>query len=193
MLTKRKRRVLKLWMLLSSSSAGHGTPLEHLVMSLAMMVPLLGASFVGAGSVGLYYAYVLFFDFLRCMGHSNVEVFQVAYLKLFPSSDTSSTPQLGDYLTFLSTNYMFLILLYTLQSTSTEWQEMKHLWGANWCIIGGPFEGEFTFDAEFSLGKRFHAIMLDLLCSDTPSPRIHRTALMTFRSMASLDNFINEI
>ncbi|KAK8951353.1 Expansin-B3 [Platanthera zijinensis] len=31
---------------------------------------------------------------------------------------------------------------------------MKHLWGANWCIIGGPFEGEFTFDAEFSLGKR---------------------------------------
>ncbi|KAK8970740.1 Expansin-B3 [Platanthera guangdongensis] len=34
-----------------------------------------------------------------------------------------------------------------LQSTSTEWQEMKHLWGANWCIIGGPFlsEGDYTF------------------------------------------------
>ncbi|KAK8970739.1 Expansin-B3 [Platanthera guangdongensis] len=33
------------------------------------------------------------------------------------------------------------------QSTSTEWQEMKHLWGANWCIIGGPFlsEGDYTF------------------------------------------------
>ncbi|KAK8966956.1 Expansin-B3 [Platanthera guangdongensis] len=33
---------------------------------------------------------------------------------------------------------------------------MKHLWGANWCIIGGPFlrEGDYTFDAEFSLGKR---------------------------------------
>ncbi|KAK8951617.1 Protein ECERIFERUM 3 [Platanthera zijinensis] len=84
MLTKRKRRVLKLWMLLSSSSAGHGTPLEHLVMSLAMMVPLLGASFVGAGSVGLYYAYVLFFDFLRCMGHSNVEVFPGGLFEAFP-------------------------------------------------------------------------------------------------------------
>ncbi|KAG0457066.1 hypothetical protein HPP92_021895 [Vanilla planifolia] len=29
-------------------------------------------------------------------------------------------------------------------STSTKWQEMKHLWGANWCIIGGPLIGPFS-------------------------------------------------
>ncbi|KAK8944255.1 Expansin-B16 [Platanthera zijinensis] len=29
-------------------------------------------------------------------------------------------------------------------STSTEWQEMKHIWGANWCIIGGPLAGPFS-------------------------------------------------
>ncbi|KAK8919419.1 Protein ECERIFERUM 3 [Platanthera zijinensis] len=68
----------------NSFTAGQGTPLEHLVMSLAMMVPLLGASFVGAGSVGLYYAYVLLFDFLRCMGHSNVEVFPGGLFEAFP-------------------------------------------------------------------------------------------------------------
>ncbi|ONK73714.1 uncharacterized protein A4U43_C04F34500 [Asparagus officinalis] len=30
------------------------------------------------------------------------------------------------------------------QSSSSEWLEMKHLWGANWCIIGGPLRGPFS-------------------------------------------------
>ncbi|KAI0500008.1 hypothetical protein KFK09_018216 [Dendrobium nobile] len=29
-------------------------------------------------------------------------------------------------------------------STSTEWKEMKHVWGASWCIIGGPLMGPFS-------------------------------------------------
>ncbi|PKA55991.1 Expansin-B3 [Apostasia shenzhenica] len=29
-------------------------------------------------------------------------------------------------------------------SSATEWTEMKHLWGANWCIIGGPLMGPFS-------------------------------------------------
>ncbi|KAG0470753.1 hypothetical protein HPP92_016845 [Vanilla planifolia] len=67
----------------SSFTAGHGTPMEHLVMSLVMGFPLLGATLVGAGSIGLFYVYVLLFDFLRCMGHSNVEIFPSSLFESF--------------------------------------------------------------------------------------------------------------
>lgn len=30
------------------------------------------------------------------------------------------------------------------EASSTEWLEMTHLWGANWCIIGGPLKGPFS-------------------------------------------------
>ncbi|KAF5201714.1 Expansin-b3 [Thalictrum thalictroides] len=31
------------------------------------------------------------------------------------------------------------------QANSNEWQEMKHLWGANWCVItGAPLKGPFS-------------------------------------------------
>ncbi|KAL2937710.1 Expansin-B3 [Bienertia sinuspersici] len=30
------------------------------------------------------------------------------------------------------------------EATSNEWIEMTHLWGANWCIIGGPLKGPFS-------------------------------------------------
>lgn len=56
-------------------AAGLATPLEHLVMGVVMGVPILGSLLMGASSVGLVYGYVLLFDFLRCMGYSNVEVF----------------------------------------------------------------------------------------------------------------------
>jgi hypothetical protein len=39
-----------------------------------MGAPLAGAFAAGAGSVSLVYAHVLLFDYLRCMGYSNVEV-----------------------------------------------------------------------------------------------------------------------
>lgn len=71
-------------LILLSHSAGHGSPLEHLLMSLLMGLPLLGACFMGAGSIGLFYVYVLLFDFLRCMGHSNVEVFPSGFFETFP-------------------------------------------------------------------------------------------------------------
>ncbi|OVA00572.1 Major pollen allergen Lol pI [Macleaya cordata] len=29
-------------------------------------------------------------------------------------------------------------------ASSTQWLPMKHLWGANWCIIGGPLKGPFS-------------------------------------------------
>ncbi|KAK6919044.1 RlpA-like protein, double-psi beta-barrel domain [Dillenia turbinata] len=29
-------------------------------------------------------------------------------------------------------------------ASSSEWLEMKHVWGASWCIIGGPLRGPFS-------------------------------------------------
>ncbi|KAL8130025.1 hypothetical protein V2J09_019180 [Rumex salicifolius] len=44
------------------------------------------------------------------------------------------------------------------QAGSSEWLEMTHLWGANWCIIGGPLKGPFSVKlTSFSLGNTLSA------------------------------------
>ncbi|KAB2625979.1 protein ECERIFERUM 3 [Pyrus ussuriensis x Pyrus communis] len=53
---------------------GNATLLEHLILSIIIGVPVCGTSLMGCGSVCTIYGYVLVFDFLRCLGHSNVEV-----------------------------------------------------------------------------------------------------------------------
>lgn len=35
-------------------------------------------------------------------------------------------------------------VIYIWQAGSSEWLQMNHLWGANWCIIGGPLQGPFS-------------------------------------------------
>ncbi|XP_010914063.1 very-long-chain aldehyde decarbonylase GL1-1 isoform X2 [Elaeis guineensis] len=67
-----------------SFTAGYGTPLEHLFLCVVMGVPILGACLLGTGSAGLVYGYVLLFDFLRCMGHSNVEVLPHGLFEALP-------------------------------------------------------------------------------------------------------------
>ncbi|XP_057966904.1 very-long-chain aldehyde decarbonylase CER3-like isoform X2 [Malania oleifera] len=67
-----------------SFTAGHATFMEHLMLGIIVGVPVLGTSFMGYGSVSLVYGYVLIFDFLRCMGHSNVEVFPHRLFEIFP-------------------------------------------------------------------------------------------------------------
>ncbi|KAL2534800.1 Protein ECERIFERUM 3 [Abeliophyllum distichum] len=54
--------------------AGHGTFLENLLLSAVIGIPILGCCMIGCGSISLIYGYVLIFDFLRCLGHSNVEI-----------------------------------------------------------------------------------------------------------------------
>ncbi|PIN03662.1 hypothetical protein CDL12_23813 [Handroanthus impetiginosus] len=58
-------------------TAGQGSLLEHLLLCLVIGIPTLGTAFIGYGSITLMYSYILVFDFLRCLGHSNVEV--IAY------------------------------------------------------------------------------------------------------------------
>ncbi|KAG1364419.1 very-long-chain aldehyde decarbonylase GL1-1 [Cocos nucifera] len=67
-----------------SFTAGFATPLEHLFLCAVMGAPLLGACLLGTGSAGLVYGYVLLFDFLRCMGHSNVEVLPHGLFQALP-------------------------------------------------------------------------------------------------------------
>ncbi|KAL7097332.1 hypothetical protein ACP275_10G137800 [Erythranthe tilingii] len=55
-------------------TAGHGTFLEHLLLTVVVGVPIVGTFIIGRGSISLIYGYVLVFDFLRCLGHSNVEI-----------------------------------------------------------------------------------------------------------------------
>ncbi|XP_062229434.1 very-long-chain aldehyde decarbonylase GL1-3-like [Phragmites australis] len=65
-------------------TAAFGTPLEGLILTLAMVAPLAGAFLAGAGSVSLVYGHVLLFDYLRCMGYSNVEVISHKAFAAFP-------------------------------------------------------------------------------------------------------------
>ncbi|KAF3329631.1 protein ECERIFERUM 3-like protein [Carex littledalei] len=65
-------------------TAGFATPLEHLVQAVAMVAPLFGAFIMGCGSIGLIYSHILLFDYLRCMGYSNVEVFDHQLFKTYP-------------------------------------------------------------------------------------------------------------
>jgi hypothetical protein len=64
--------------------AGFGTPLEALLLTLTMGVPLAGAFLLGAGSIGLVYVHLLAFDYLRSMGYSNVEVVSPRVFEAIP-------------------------------------------------------------------------------------------------------------
>lgn len=50
------------------------TFLEHLALSTVIGIPIIGSHMMGYGSRSMIYGYPLVFDFLRCLGHSNVEV-----------------------------------------------------------------------------------------------------------------------
>ncbi|KAL5225070.1 hypothetical protein ABZP36_011709 [Zizania latifolia] len=65
-------------------TAGFGTPLEGLVLTVAAWAPLVGAFLAGCGSVSLVYGHILLFDYLRCMGYSNVEVISHKTFQAFP-------------------------------------------------------------------------------------------------------------
>lgn len=43
------------------------------------------------------------------------------------------------------------------QGGSSEWLQMTHLWGANWCIIAGPLRGPFSVKLSTSTGKSLTA------------------------------------
>ncbi|KAF7135296.1 hypothetical protein RHSIM_Rhsim08G0201300 [Rhododendron simsii] len=65
-------------------TAGHATLLEHLILCVIVGVPIIGTTLMGFGSMSMIYLYVLIFDFLRCLGHCNVEIIPHHLFKIFP-------------------------------------------------------------------------------------------------------------
>nr|AGT16346.1 glossy1 protein [Saccharum hybrid cultivar R570]AGT16349.1 glossy1 protein [Saccharum hybrid cultivar R570] len=65
-------------------TAGLATPLEHMALGALMALPVAAACAAGSGSVALAFAYVLGFDFLRAMGHCNVEVIPSSLFQAVP-------------------------------------------------------------------------------------------------------------
>ncbi|OMO61061.1 Fatty acid hydroxylase [Corchorus capsularis] len=55
-------------------TGGHATFLEQLLLSIVTGIPIAGSILMGYGSASMIFGYLLVFDFLRCLGHSNVEV-----------------------------------------------------------------------------------------------------------------------
>ncbi|WOG96836.1 hypothetical protein DCAR_0416173 [Daucus carota subsp. sativus] len=65
-------------------TAASATWLEQLLLTAVMGIPILGSSLIGYGSISMIYVYVLSFDFLRCLGHCNVEVIPHQIFDIFP-------------------------------------------------------------------------------------------------------------
>ncbi|KAF1867571.1 hypothetical protein Lal_00050000 [Lupinus albus] len=65
-------------------TAGNATFLEHLILMAVIGIPIMGACVMGYGSASLIYGYVLIFDFLRCLGHCNVEIVPHQLFESFP-------------------------------------------------------------------------------------------------------------
>ncbi|KAK1358127.1 Eceriferum 3 [Heracleum sosnowskyi] len=65
-------------------TAGHSSFLEHLILCVIVGIPTLGTTLVGYGSISMFYGYLLIFDFLRCLGHSNIEVFPHQIFDILP-------------------------------------------------------------------------------------------------------------
>lgn len=65
-------------------AAENATLLEHVILTVVIGIPIIGASMMGYGSGSLVYSYVLIFDFLRCLGHCNVEIVPHKLFEAFP-------------------------------------------------------------------------------------------------------------
>ncbi|KAL1816174.1 hypothetical protein ACET3Z_018748 [Daucus carota] len=65
-------------------TAASATYLEQLLLTAVMGIPILGSCLIGCGSISAIYVYILSFDFLRCLGHCNVEVIPHQIFDTFP-------------------------------------------------------------------------------------------------------------
>ncbi|KAK4479442.1 hypothetical protein RD792_014956 [Penstemon davidsonii] len=115
-------------------TAGHGTFFEHLFLTVVVGVPIICSSVIGHGSLSLVYGYVLIFDFLRCLGHSNVEIIPhrifdvIPFLKYIVYTPTYHSL----HHTEMSTNYCLFMPLFdalgnTLNKKSWEMHKKNSL------------------------------------------------------------------
>ncbi|XP_010443488.1 PREDICTED: protein ECERIFERUM 3 [Camelina sativa] len=96
-------------------TAGNATLLENLILCVVAGVPLIGSCLFGVGSLSVMYGYAVMFDFMRCLGHCNVEIFSHKLFETLP---------------FLR------YLIYTPTYHSLHHQEM----GTNFCLFMPLFD-----------------------------------------------------
>ncbi|GJZ71138.1 eceriferum 3-like protein [Tanacetum coccineum] len=65
-------------------TAGSTTFLEALLVATVIGLPIIGCCLSGYGSKSVIYGYIFVFDFLRCLGHSNVEIIPSWIFDYFP-------------------------------------------------------------------------------------------------------------
>lgn len=65
-------------------AASNATFLENLILCVIAGVPLIGSCLLGVGSISLIYGYAIMFDFMRCLGHCNVEIFSHKLFETLP-------------------------------------------------------------------------------------------------------------
>ncbi|KAL1217517.1 Very-long-chain aldehyde decarbonylase CER3 [Cardamine amara subsp. amara] len=96
-------------------TAGNATLLENLILCVIAGVPLIGSCLLGVGSLSLIYGYAIMFDFMRCLGHCNVEIFSHKLFETLP---------------------ILRYLIYTPTYHSLHHQEM----GTNFCLFMPLFD-----------------------------------------------------
>ena len=65
-------------------AVGTTTFLEHIILALIMVVPIVGVGLMGGASMSMIYIYYLLFDSLRFMGHCNVEMMPETLFRTIP-------------------------------------------------------------------------------------------------------------
>lgn len=56
--------------------------MEHIMYTAVFAIPLLAPWALGTGSIAMFYAYLLGFDFLNCIGHCNFEFFPQWFMSI---------------------------------------------------------------------------------------------------------------
>ena len=111
-------------------AANNATLLESLFLCVVAGVPLIVSCLLGVGSISLIYGYAIMFDFLRCLGQCNVEIFSH---KLF-----ESLPILR-YLIYTPTYvlvFFFYIITYVVNVYLTLSAKYSHVFHSCYVFFG---------------------------------------------------------
>lgn len=131
-----------------SFTAGHSTFMEDLMLCTIAGAPLVGTCLMGFGSLSMMYGYILFFDFMRCLGHCNVEVIPSALFQTFPFLRyLLYTPTYHSlHHTSMATNFCLFMPLYDALGNTTNSQSWDlHKQISSGAGVNGKRAPDFVF------------------------------------------------
>ncbi|CAN1223340.1 Very-long-chain aldehyde decarbonylase CER3 [Linum grandiflorum] len=158
-------------------TGSHLSFLEHLVQATIIGIPIFGSAILGYGSFVPMVGYVLVFDFLRCMVHSNTEIvphklFQtLPFLKYLISTPTYNSLHHAE----MGTNFCLFMPIFdamwkTLNTNSWELHKMiisgKHGRVANFVFlahvvdVSSAMHSPYVFRTFSSLPYKFRAFLI---------------------------------